>query len=149
MATFTTENQPKGRGRSFKNKLLDVIRNEGLLDVSPTAGNDTAENAYLKHLAERAFDSEDPASATLLKELLSKSYPGLKATMPNIEFDLPPDSTPIQKANAILEAVSTSVIPPDVGALLIQAAKYTIDIEMGTEMKDRIEKIEESLGLHV
>lgn len=148
MSKFSSENQPNQdvkRGRSFKNKLLDVIRDKALLDVPKGADSEVAETAYLEHLAIRAFDSEDPQSATLLKEVLSKSYPGLKATMPTIEFDLPENSTPIQKANAILDAVSTSVIPPDVGALLIQAAKYTIDIEMGTELKERIEKLEEAL----
>jgi hypothetical protein len=149
MSEFTSDNQPKGRGRSFKTKLFEVIRNESLLDLEPNASIDTAENAYLKHFATRAFDSSDQASGALLKELLSKSYPGLKATMPTIDFDLPENSTPIQKANAILKAVSEGGIPPDVGALLIQAAKYTIDIEIGTEMKERIEKIEESLGLNV
>ena len=148
MAEFTTDNQPKGRGRSFKTKLLDVIRNEGLLEVGPAASDDAAENAYLKHLATRAFDKDDAQSATLLKELLSKSYPGLKSTLPNINFELPPNSTPMQKANAILDAVSTGVIPPDVGALLVQAAKYTIDIEQATELKDRMDKIEIALGIN-
>jgi hypothetical protein len=134
------------RGRSFKNKLLDVIRNESLLELDG-ASPETAENAYLKHLATRAFDSDDPASPTLLKELLNKSYPGLKATMPDVTFTLPDDASPVEKAEAILKAVSDGDIPPDVGALLIQAAKHTIDIEMATELKERMKKIEEELGL--
>ena len=48
----------------------------------------------------------------------------------------------------ILDAVSTGVIPPDVGALLVQAAKYTIDIEQATELKDRMDKIEIALGIN-
>jgi len=147
MSKFTSDNQPQGRGRSFKNKLLDVIRNESLLDLDGAASPEKAENAYLKHLAERAFDSDDPASPTLLKELLSKSYPGLKATMPEVSFALPEDATPVEKAEAILKAVSDGDIPPDVGALLIQAAKHTIDIEMATELKERMAKIEKELGL--
>lgn len=149
--TFTADNQPdpekKKRGKSFKNLLLDTIREKSLLDVPDTADRDEAQKAFIGHAAERAFDKDDQSSSTILRELLNKSFPGLKSTMPTIEFDLPKDSSPIQKANAILEAVSSGVIAPDVGALLIQAAKYTIDIEMGTELKDRIEKIEESLSL--
>jgi len=143
-----TNPDERKRGKAFKTLLLESIKEGSLLGVSHNDTKEKVEQAYVNHIAARAFDAKDPQSATLLKELLSKSYPGLKSTMPNIEFDLPKDSTPIQKANAILEAVSSGVIAPDVGALLIQAAKYTIDIEMGTEMKDRIEKIEESLGIH-
>ena len=147
MSKFTSDNQPKGRGRSFKNKLLDVVRNESLLGLEGQVSEEKAENAYLKHLAIRAFDSDDPASPTLLKELLNKSYPGLKATMPDVNFHLPDNTTPVEKAEAILKAVSDGDIPPDVGALLIQAAKHTIDIEMATELKERMAKIEKELGI--
>ncbi len=146
---MSDEPEERKRGKAFKTLLLESIKEGSLLDVGHGDSKEKVEQAYVNHIAKRAFDATDPQSATLLKELLSKSYPGLKSTMPTIEFDLPKNSTPIQKANAILEAVSASLIPPDVGALLIQAAKYTIDIEMGTEMKDRIEKIEKSLGLNV
>jgi len=67
--------------------------------------------------------------------------------MPDVSFTLPEDATPVEKAEAILKAVSDGDIPPDVGALLIQAAKHTIDIEMATELKERMAKIEKELGL--
>lgn len=149
MPQFTSDNQPKTRGRSFRTKLFDTIRNECLLDLPENSSKDTVENAFLKHLATKAFNEDDPQSTYLLRELLNKSYAGLKSTMPEIAFDLDEDSTPLQKANAILKAVSDGKIPPDVGALLVQSAKHTIDIEVGTELKERIEKIEESLGLDV
>lgn len=143
--TFSSENQPDNkarRGKSFKNKLLDVIREESLLDVKKGASNEVAEKAYITHLAKRAFDSEDPQSHILLKETLAKSYPSLKSALPAINFDLPDDASPMQKADAVFNAIATGSIPPDVGAMLISAAKSTIDIEIGTELKDRIEKLE-------
>ena len=135
------------RGKAFKTILLESIRNNALIGCNDTTSTEDTELAYVSHVAERAFNSDDKDSGTLLKELLSKSFPGLKSTLPSVEFDLPKESTPIQKANAILDAVSNGAIPPDVGALLIQAAKYTIDIEMATELKDRMDKIEKELGL--
>ena len=143
------ESEPRKRGKAFKTLLLDAIREECLLDTSHNSTKEEVESAYVSHLARRAFDPSDNNSAMLLKELVNKSYAGLKSTMAPINFDLPKNSTPLQKANAIMEAVSDGRIPPDVGALLIQGAKHTIDIEMGTELKDRIEKIEESLGINV
>lgn len=144
---FTSENQPKGRGRSFKNKLLEVIKSESLAGVSINDGDETAEKKFIAAVAKRAFDSEDAQSHILLKELLSKSYTTLKPTMPLVDFDLEEGATPIQKAEAILQAVSMGCIPPDVGAMLISAAKAVIDIELGTDLKERIQALEEKIGL--
>ena len=144
---FTSGNQPKGRGRSFKNKLIEVIKAESLAGASINDGDETAEKKFIATVAKRAFDSEDAQSHILLKELLSKSYTTLKPTMPLVDFDLEEGATPIQKAEAILQAVSMGCIPPDVGAMLISAAKAVIDIELGTDLKERIQALEEKMGL--
>jgi len=144
-----TNSEERKRGKAFKTLLFEAIREESLLDIGHGATKEEIERSYIAHIAKRAFDPDDRDSGTLLRETLNKSYPGLKATLPAIEFDLPKDATPLQKANAILDAVATGVIPPDVGAILVQAAKHTIDIEMATELKDRMDKIEESLGINV
>ena len=143
--TFTSENQPenrKKRGKSFKNKLLDVIREESMINVTPGASLETAEKAFIKTLARRAFSEDDAQGLTLLRELLSKSYPTLKSTMDTFTFDLKEDSTPAEKAAAILSAIAQGEIPPDVGSTLIQAAKNMIDIELATDLKERIEALE-------
>ena len=137
------------RGKAFKTKLLEAIREECLLgSVSHMSSKEEIERAYITHVAKRAFDDNDKDSAILLKELLSKSYPGMKSTLPTLEFDLPPNANPLEKANAFLDAVASGAMPPDVGALLVQAAKNMIDIEMATEMKARIAEIEASLGVN-
>lgn len=141
------EDSKRVRGKAFKTLLLESIKEHSLLELDPDEDNNAAEKAYIRHLATRAFDSEDKDSATLLKELLSKSYPGMKSTLPTIDFHLPDNATPLQKADAILTAISSGVIPPDVGVMLVQAAKHIIDIEMATEMKARLDAIEESLGI--
>lgn len=141
---FSKDNQPpKGpRGRSFKNKLLDVIKENSLIDCSVNDSKETTEKVFLKHIAVRAFDRDDNQSHTLLRELLSKSYPTLKATMDTFNFELSEDSTSSEKAEAILMAISNGNIPPDVGSMLIQAAKSVVDIEMATDLKERIEALE-------
>jgi len=146
--SFGKDRQPqKRRTKSFRTKILDVIRNESLIGANRDTTKEEAEALYLSHFARRAFDVDDPASATLSRELLNKSYPSLKSSLPPVNFKLPEDATPIEKAEAILQAVSVGDIPPDVGTMLIQAAKYTIDIESATELKDRLAAIEKELGI--
>ena len=147
---FTSDNQPedrKKRGKSFKSKLLDSIKRQSLFHVSTNATKEEAEQAFIDHLAYRASDTDDNNSAMLLKELLGRSYPALKAQLPKIEFDIVEDSTPAQKASAILDSVSNGAIAPDVGAVLIQSLKNMVDIDAATDLKERIEKIEEALGI--
>jgi len=144
--TFKKGDIKPGRGKSFKNKLLNVIREEALLQVDPKADNATVERAFLGHAAARAFDTEDMASAALLKELLSKSYAGLKATYPTLEFAFDKDSTPTEQVSQILDASSNGIIPPDVAAIFIQSIKYSLDIEQATDLKERIEALEAMLN---
>ena len=148
---FTTENQCdpelKKRGKSFKTLLMDAIKEDSLLALPDNAKKEDIERAFIKHIAARATDSEDKDSATLLKELLSKSYPTLKSALAPIKFDLPVNATPIETAEAIMKAISDGYIPPDIGVMLIQAAKHSIDIEMATEVKERMDRIEEALGI--
>lgn len=146
MPEFTESNQPKGRGRSFKNKLIDTIRDEALLSLKRVdASDDEVERAFLSHLAKRAFNSDDASSSALLKELISKSYPSLKSALPEYEITLGEGLTPAQKANAIFDAVTSGGIPADVGQLLIQSAKACMEIEIGSDLIDRLEQLETTL----
>lgn len=143
MTQFSSENQPKkGRGKSFKNRLLETVREEGLLNVPRSASKETAERAVLAHMAKRAFDAEDQASATLLKTLFDKAYTSLKAVMPSVEFEYESHECPVERANQIILAASKGQIPPDVAAIFLQAVKAASDIEVNTELKNRIEKLE-------
>ncbi len=139
---FSKEHQPNKRGKAFKTKLLETIRSESLLDVSKAASYETVEKAYLSHLAKRAFDVEDQSSGTLLKELLSKSYASIKAVMPDIEFDYEISKSPVDQVNQIIYAASKGQIPPDIASIFIQSIKAASDIEINTELKNRIEKLE-------
>jgi len=141
--SFNSENQPtKRRGKSAKTILLDAIREESLIDLNPDSTKEDAERAYITHIARRAFNPEDQASATLLSKLLDKTYSSIKATMPTYEFEFTPDATPLQKVTQIMTASSEGNIPPDVAAIFVQCIKACVDIEESTDLKERIEKLE-------
>ena len=140
---FSSENQPpKGRGKSFKNKLLETVREEALLDVPSSASKERAEQAVLAHMARRAFDPDDGASGMLLKTIFDKAYTSLKAVMPTVEFEYEVSECPVERANQIILAASKGQLPPDVAAIFLQAVKAASDIEVNTELKNRIEKLE-------
>ncbi len=145
--TFKKEGkQPvKRRSKSMKTVLFEVMRKEALLGVSKTATNQVAEAAFIKHVAKRAFDADDSASPAILKEFLSKMYPGLKSTLEKVEFDYPLNGTPAEKATAIERAVSSGVIAGDVGGVMIGIIKDAVLIEESTDLKLRIDALEKAI----
>jgi len=142
MTTFDSENQPsKRRGKAFKTKLFEAMKAKSLLNSTPEMNVELVEQKFIEHLAYEAMKTENP-DIYLLKDLMNRSFPPLKATMDTFNFELDPDSSPSDKAQAILVATSMGDIPPDVGTMLIGAAKNALDIEALTELKDRIMKLE-------
>lgn len=146
---FNSTNQPKPekkkRGKALKTVLFEVMRKESMLGVAKNASNDIAQAAFVKHVAERAFNPDDPASPQILKEFLSKMYPGLKATLEKVEFDFPVDGTPTQKSLAVVEAISSGALPADVGQVVIGIIKDAVVIEESTDLKCRIAALEKAL----
>lgn len=148
--SFSKDSQPKQRrGKSFKSLLMEVIREESLVGLTKSSTKEDASKAFIKHVAKRAFNPEDQNSAMLLKELLTKSYPSLKPTLERFEFTFPKDGTDSQKSMAVLEAISSGDLPPDVGQMVMGIIKDNSVIEANTDLKDRILQIEKSLGLSV
>ena len=127
MKQFTSDYQPKKRGKAKRTLIVEALERAG-----------KSEEGFYDILVEKAIGDD----STAFTELWKRFHPVEKATAPTIEFDLPKDSTPLDKANAVMHGVAAGIIPPDIGSLLIQAAKHTIDIEIGTELKDRIEALE-------
>lgn len=142
MAKFSSENQPNTRGKSFKTKLIDAIQRESLLEAKEGESQEKTEERFLSHMAKRAFDPDDQASATLLKELLSKSYASLKSTLPTIEFDFDATKTPAEQVTQLMDAASQGILPPDVAITFVHAIKAAVDIEESTDLRKRIEELE-------
>ena len=138
----------RSRGKSFKTLLMEVIKEESMIGITPKSTKEDADKAFIKHVAMRAFAGEaDQNSAMLLKELLSKSYPSLKPTLEKFTFNFNSSGTDLQKATDILKAISAGELPPDVGQLIVGVIKDNSIIEANTDLKERITEIEKSLGL--
>tara|TARA_R110000803_G_scaffold166271_1_gene229616 strand:+ start:216 stop:644 length:429 start_codon:yes stop_codon:yes gene_type:complete len=130
--SFTKANQPKGRGKSERTKILEAMVRFG-----------KTEEGFYDLLMEKAFNPEDNFT---FKELLNRLSPIPKAVSPLYKFDLPKDSKPHEKADYILTAIADGEIPGDIGNICIQAIKAMIDIEEYTDLKERIIKLEETLN---
>ena len=131
--TFSKGVQPKkGRGKSERTKILEAMQRAG-----------QTEEGFYDLLMEKAFNPEDNFT---FKELLNRISPIPKAVNPLYNFELPKGSKPHEKAAFVLDAISTGVIPSDVGNICIQAIKAMIDIEEYTDLKERIEKLEKALS---
>lgn len=134
------------RGKSFKTILFNAMRKESMLDLSPDSTKDQAQEAFITHVAQRAFNPEDNASPTILKEFLSKSFPGLKPMLEKIHFEFPENGTPTQKSLAVVQAISNGSLPADIGQIVIGIIKDSVIIEEGTDLKARIEQLEEIIN---
>ena len=96
----------------------------------------------MKKIIERAFDDEDPQSAQLLKDLLARMTPPLKATVKPVEFDFPDGGSHADKIDAILSAVASGLISPDVAVMISGVVKTALDVRETTELVERMERLE-------
>ena len=148
MGKFTADNQPsKKGGKSFKYKLMEVIKRDALLGAKKTNTTEEAEELFLSHWAGRAFNPEDKDNAILLKELANKSYSSLKSTMPLVNFEFTVKATASEQANEIIKAASKGIIPPDVAQIFITSLASMMKIEEVTEIANRLTEIEKALGI--
>jgi len=83
----------------------------------------------------------------LLKWLGDKGWASLKPVLEPIEFPYPETGTRLEKADAVLNAMATGVIPADVGALFLRANDDVSGIEADDVFRKRLEEIEKKLGL--
>ena len=135
------------RGKAAKTLILEMLREESLLGLTGKSTREEAEKAFFKCVAIKALDPEDSNSGMCLNLLASKDWPSLKPSNEAVEFDFDKDAAPHVQASQIMFAASNGLIPPDIANTFIQSIKAMIDIEEYTNLKDRIEAIEKSLGL--
>lgn len=138
------------RGKSNKTRILDAIRSESvksLLRLNGEPSRDQAEEAFFAFVARRALNLDDKDSSQLLKVLADKGWGNAKPVMDTVEFEFPADGTPSQRAFAVVEAISSGGLSPDLGAMIVGIIKDAIVIEESTELKARIEGLEKTLGL--
>lgn len=136
---FSSTNQPKGRGKGQKSLMLDAIRK-----VCKT------EQEFLQEVVRVSIgdmDNDVAPNHTLLTLVLNRIEPPLKATSPMVNFEFNEKAKPHEQAAQTLKAVSEGNLSPDIGNMFVQSIKAMIDIEEYTDLKERIEEIEKSLGI--
>jgi len=131
--SFSSTNQPKTKaGKNERTKILEALKRAG-----------QTEDGFYDHLMQRALDPDDTFA---LREVLARFSPTKKAVMPEIEFAFNNAGTPSEQVAQLLDGVSKGSIPPDVASMLIAAVKAAVDIEVNTEIKARIESLEQLLN---
>lgn len=100
----------------------------------------------IAHVVERAFDTEDKDSCQLLKELMARVTPPLKATVQPVQFDFPESGSHADKLDAILAAVASGALSADVAVMVAGIVKTSLEVREGTELAERLARIEAMLG---
>ena len=133
--SFSGENQPEKRntrGKSERTKILAALKRQSL-----------TEDGFYDLLIQRALDPDDNLA---LKEVLNRFSPLKKAVMPDVEFQFDEKSEPSCQVAQIIKAAASGEIPPDIANIFVQAVKNAVDIEQATDLKHRIELLEEMLN---
>ncbi len=143
--SFSSEYRPRqGRGKSFKTKMLDAVRREALLGVDDTDMDlQEVESRFISHLTKRALDVDDKDSSFLLKEIIGRCFSPLKATLPTVEFEFDANASPSEQVTQLMDAASKGEISPDIAISFVHAVKAAVEIEEFTDLKERIEKLEQ------
>lgn len=131
---------PRGKGK--KSLVLDAIR------AHCTTGG---EDEYIQKVVEASLgdpsaDPPIPANPQLITLLVNRIEPPMKSTMPLVEFDFKKGASPSEQASQIMYAASKGKITPDIAGLFISALSGMVKIQEFTDMTDRMEAIEKSMG---
>jgi hypothetical protein len=127
--TFSSENQPANkRGKSRYSKLIDALEAKGY----------TEKMLYEKIVMSAMNDGD----VTMLKEIMTRFCPPSKPSAQEIIFEFPESGTPVEKIDSVIIGVSTGDIPADIGKLVVDMIKTSLDVEETTELAQRLEKLE-------
>ena len=146
--TINKDNRDKmpGRGRSNKTLILEMLREEGHLRLNKDSTKEDAEKAFFSHVATSAFNFEDQNRGMCLKLLGDKGWASVKPSSEMVAFDFTKDGKPFEQAAEVMFAASNGELAPDIANTFIQSIKSMVDIEEYTDLKERIEKLEELLN---
>ncbi len=137
MTKFSAENQPKKENRSGgQSSFYKEIMAE--LDDKFKSGEIEGYTSFPKYVACKALTDGAPYMDAILRRIMPPS----KSTYPDIEFEYDPAWTHVQKADAIMAAISAGEIAPDIGHMLIDCLSKMLGIEEITELAKRLEALE-------
>ena len=119
------------RGAGKKGLALEAIRAQY---------GEGGELEFLKAAVAASLDN--PA---MLGHILDRIDPKVKSSAATINVEFPDGATPSQKAEGFIDAIAAGDIPPDIGAMMIGAVKQCMEIEIGSDLIDRLEQLETTL----
>ena len=133
--TWSATNRPKNKGHAPPSRMniLAALKREG-----------HTEDGFYDLMVRKAVNDDD---SFMFKEIMLRLSPIPKAVAPLVEFEFPKDASFTEQANSVLDAIAKGIIPADIGSMFVTTIKSAIDIEEFTELKERIEQIESSLGV--
>lgn len=130
------------RGRSKFSVLLEVIKENSMIGLTPDATQEDANKAFMRHVASRALEPSDPVSGQLLSNLVSRCFPAIKPVLPECDIGFDDGDTMDQMAEKILAASGSGAISPDIGAVLMGLLKDKAIINEKGEIMRRLEELE-------
>lgn len=148
---FSSTNQPKKRGKGKKSLMLDAIRSvcgdeKEFLEQVVSIGLGGAVVTGKDDEGEDIIEHKSP-NPVLLNLVLNRIEPPLKATSPTVNFEFNEKDKPHEQAAQVLSAMASGGLAPDIGNMFVQSIKAMIDIEEHTDLKERIQALEEKLGI--
>ena len=130
------------RGRSKFSVLLEVIKEESMIGLSPQSTQEAAQKAFLRHVAERALNPEDMVSGQLLNSLVNRCFPAIKAVLPECDVGVVDGDSIDDIADKILRAAAGGHVPPDAAATLMGILKDKAIINEKSDIIKRLEALE-------
>lgn len=130
---FSADRQPtRRRGKEMRTKILEAIKEETKMN----------EKGFYKAVAKKALSDGD---TVMMKELLTRVAPAAKPVAPAVQFDFPENGTPVEQVDAVLRAVASGKVSPDVGQQLVAMIRGKLDVLEISELADRLAAIEAQL----
>lgn len=133
------------RGRSKLSLLMDVIKENSMLELTPKATQEEAQKAFMRHVAKRALDPSDPVSGQLLSSLINRCFPAIKPVMPECDLGFADGDSIDDMAAKIVSAAGSGTVSPDVAAALMGLLKDKAIINEKGELIRRLEELEERI----
>lgn len=135
------------RGRNKRTLILEAMKKQAQLNVGEKAADEDCERAWFELLIKEAVDSESSNSGLCLRLITERGWSALKPSSELVSFEFDPAGTAADKADQILYAISQGLVPMDYGKEFISSINAMTNIELNTDLKERIEKIELSLAI--
>lgn len=133
------------RGRSKFSVLLEVIKENSMIGLTPDATQEDANKAFMRHVASRALEPSDPVSGQLLSNLVSRCFPAIKPVMPECDLGFANGDSIDDMAAKIVSAAGSGTVSPDVAAALMGLLKDKAIINEKGELMRRLEELEERM----